>query len=192
MWPKLLQLKQPPAPPGPFLWCSPKKTDNQMGWGQVRSLRITVHIPITLRHQGGRKQVVTPRGAAPWIPTPSRVDNTIIKVIVRAHRWRDMLESGSHATVRDLAKAEAINESYLGRILRLTLLSHPHRGHSRRKAASCPGTRRPPQAIYCRVGQATRDADRKLTHRSASPPTADIRRQRFDVRFVPCPDVGSR
>jgi hypothetical protein len=34
-----------------------------------------------------------------------------------------MLESGRHATVRDLAKAEAINESYLGRILRLTLLA---------------------------------------------------------------------
>jgi hypothetical protein len=84
---------------------------------------ITVHIPITLRHQGGRKQVVTPAGATPWIPTPSRVDNTIVKAIVRAHRWRDMLESGRHATVRDLAKAEAINESYLGRILRLTLLS---------------------------------------------------------------------
>jgi hypothetical protein len=84
---------------------------------------MTVHIPITLRHQGGRKQVVVPAGATPWIPTPSRVDNTIVKAIVRAHRWRDMLESGRYATVRDLAKAEAINESYLGRILRLTLLS---------------------------------------------------------------------
>jgi hypothetical protein len=82
-----------------------------------------VHIPITLRHQGGRKQVVTPAGAAPWIPKPSRVDNTIVKAIVRAHRWRDMLESGCYATVRDLAEAEAINESYLGRILRLTLLA---------------------------------------------------------------------
>jgi hypothetical protein len=84
---------------------------------------ITVHIPITLRHQGGRKQVVTPAGAAPWIPIRSRVDNTMVKAIVRAHRWRDMLESGDYATVRDLAKAEAINESYLGRVLRLTLLS---------------------------------------------------------------------
>ncbi len=84
---------------------------------------MTVHIPITLRHQGGRKHVVTPAGATPWVPTPSRVDNTIVKAIVRAHRWRDMLESGRHATVRDLAKAEAINESYLGRVLRLTLLS---------------------------------------------------------------------
>ena len=29
---------------------------------------ITVHIPITMRHQGGRKQVVTPAGVTPWIP----------------------------------------------------------------------------------------------------------------------------
>jgi hypothetical protein len=84
---------------------------------------ITVHIPMTLLHQGGRKKVVTPAGVTPWIPTPSRVDNTIVKAIVRAHRWRDMLESGRYATLRDLAKAEAINESYLGRVLRLTLLS---------------------------------------------------------------------
>ena len=27
---------------------------------------ITVRIPISLRHQGGRKQVVTPPGATPW------------------------------------------------------------------------------------------------------------------------------
>src|ERR1019366_4970295 len=65
----------------------------------------------------------TPAGPTPWIPTPSPVDNPIVKAVVRAHRWRNMLESERHATVRDLAKAEAINESYLSRILRLTLLS---------------------------------------------------------------------
>ena len=84
---------------------------------------ISVHIPISMRHQGGRKQVVTPAGATPWIPIPPRVNNTLVKAIVRAHRWRDMLETGNYATVRDLAKAEAIDEVYLGRVLRLTLLS---------------------------------------------------------------------
>ena len=84
---------------------------------------IMVRIPITLRRQGGRKQVVTPAGATPWIPTPPRIDNTLVKAMVRAHRWRDMMESGDYATVRDLAKAEAINESYLGRVLRLTLFA---------------------------------------------------------------------
>jgi hypothetical protein len=84
---------------------------------------IIVHIPITLRHQGGRKQVVTPAGATPWVPARTRVDSTLVKAIVRAHRWRDMLESGDYATLRDLAKAETINESYLGRVLRPTLLA---------------------------------------------------------------------
>ena len=67
--------------------------------------------------------MVTPAGATPWMPPPSRVNSTIVKALVRAHRWRSMLESKVYPTVRDLAKAEHINESYLGRVLRLTLLS---------------------------------------------------------------------
>lgn len=84
---------------------------------------MVVRIPISLRRQGGRKQVVTPANVAPWSPPPPRVDNTIIKALARAHRWRSMLESKLFASLRDLAKAEKINEAYLGRILRLTLLS---------------------------------------------------------------------
>jgi hypothetical protein len=84
---------------------------------------ISVHIPISMHLQGGRKQVVTPADATPWMPRPARMDSTLVKAVVRAHRWRDMLESGRYATVRDLAKAESINESYLSRILRLTLLA---------------------------------------------------------------------
>jgi hypothetical protein len=69
---------------------------------------ITVHILVSLRHQGGRKQIVTPAGATPWVST--RVDSTLVKAIVRAYRWRDMLETGNYATVRDLAEAENIND----------------------------------------------------------------------------------
>ena len=103
---------------------------------------ITVHIPLTLRHQGGRKQVVTPAGATPWIPTPPRVDNTLVKAIVRAHRWRDMLESGDYATVRDLAKAEAINE-FLSRPRPAPhpALTDPYRSNPRRPTAGCPRAR---------------------------------------------------
>ena len=36
---------------------------------------------------------------------------------------RKMLESGSHATVAEMAAAEKINASYIGRVLRLTLLA---------------------------------------------------------------------
>jgi hypothetical protein len=40
-----------------------------------------------------------------------------------AVRWRRMLETGHHATVKDLAAGERINPSYAGRLLRLTLLA---------------------------------------------------------------------
>lgn len=84
---------------------------------------MVVRIPISLRRQGGRKQVVTPSDLTPWKPSPARIDSTIVKALVRAHRWRGMLESNDFATARELAKAENINEAYLGRVLRLTLLS---------------------------------------------------------------------
>jgi hypothetical protein len=84
---------------------------------------MVVRIPISFRKQGGRRQVVTPANAAPWTVKPDRVDTTMVKAIVRAHRWRDMLETGRYSTLRELTQAEKINESYLARILRLTLLS---------------------------------------------------------------------
>src|SRR5689334_450619 len=86
-------------------------------------LTMMISIPIDFRRQGGRKKVVTPSNAAAWAPSPSRIDSTLVKALVRAHRWRNLLESNRYATVRELARAEKINESYLCRVLRLTLLS---------------------------------------------------------------------
>jgi hypothetical protein len=82
----------------------------------------TVSIPVTFLQRGGRKQILSPPGAAPWSPAP-RVDTALVKAVVRAHRWWHMLESGEYVSSAELAKAEKINDSYLSRILRLTLLS---------------------------------------------------------------------
>jgi hypothetical protein len=82
----------------------------------------TVSIPVSFLHRSGRKQILSPPGATPWSPAP-RVDTALVKAIVRAHRWRQMLESGEYASSADLAKAEKVNDSYLGRILRLTLIA---------------------------------------------------------------------
>lgn len=40
-----------------------------------------------------------------------RIDNAMVKAIARAFRWRDMLESGDYATIREIASAEKINET---------------------------------------------------------------------------------
>ena len=48
---------------------------------------LTIHIPMRLQRRGGRKLIMTPEGVAAPTPTPRR-DDTLIKALVRAHRWR--------------------------------------------------------------------------------------------------------
>jgi hypothetical protein len=83
---------------------------------------VTVRIPMALRRRGGRRLVLAPAGQPQSIPR-TRVDHTIVKALARAHRWKALLESGRYATVLELAEAEKINQSYLCRVLRLTLLA---------------------------------------------------------------------
>jgi hypothetical protein len=85
---------------------------------------MTVRVPISIRRRGGRKLVLAPDGAPVTVaPVIRHVDNAMVKAIARAFRWREMLESGEYATIREIASAEKINETYVGRVLRLTLLA---------------------------------------------------------------------
>jgi hypothetical protein len=52
-----------------------------------------------------------------------QVDGTLVKAIARALRWQKMLETGRYATIKEIAKAEKVNPSYVSRVLRLTLLA---------------------------------------------------------------------
>lgn len=84
---------------------------------------LTVNLPLTVRRRGGRKQVVIPEGSPAWTGPSARVNSTLVKALARAHRWKNMLEGGSCASVAELAAAERINPSYLARVLRLTLVA---------------------------------------------------------------------
>ncbi len=83
----------------------------------------SIRIPMTFVKRGGRKLIITPGAAQSGMPSKPRIDNTLVKALARAFRWRKQLESGQHSTVEDIAAAEAINSSYVSRILRLTLLA---------------------------------------------------------------------
>jgi hypothetical protein len=47
----------------------------------------------------------------------------MVKAITGAFRWREMIENRTYATIAEIAAAEKINASYVGRVLRLTLLA---------------------------------------------------------------------
>jgi hypothetical protein len=84
---------------------------------------LTVRVPMTFTKRGGRKLVISPDGAPSWAPPRRRVDNTTVKALARAFRWRRLLETSFYGTVEEIAAAEKINASYVSRVLRLTLLA---------------------------------------------------------------------
>jgi hypothetical protein len=86
---------------------------------------ITVRVPISIRKRGDRKVVLAPDGMEqdPRSLRCQQIDNAMVKALARAFRWRELLERGEYATVVEIANAERINESYVSRLLRLTLLA---------------------------------------------------------------------
>jgi hypothetical protein len=83
---------------------------------------MTIRIPMRLQRRGGRKLIMTPDGAAVSPPKPRR-DDTLIKALVRAHRWRRRIESGQAKSITDLAEQEGVTDAYVCRLLPLTCLA---------------------------------------------------------------------
>jgi hypothetical protein len=84
----------------------------------------TVRVPISIRKRGGRKLVLAPDGTnVTTAPVRRHIDYSMVKAVARSFRWREMLEDGTYATIAEIATAEKINETYVGRVLRLTLLA---------------------------------------------------------------------
>ena len=79
---------------------------------------LTIHVPFRIVKRGGRKEMQLPVGTT----APRAPDNTLVKALARAFRWKRMLESGEFTTIAELAEREGIVTSYMTRILRLTQL----------------------------------------------------------------------
>jgi hypothetical protein len=83
---------------------------------------LTIRIPIRLQCRGGRKLIITPEGATALSPKPRR-DDTLVKALVRAHRWRCRIESGRAKSITDLAEQVGVTDAYVCRVLPLTCLA---------------------------------------------------------------------
>ena len=83
---------------------------------------LTIRIPMRLQRRGGRKLIMTPEGVSAPVRKPRR-DETLVKTLVRAHRWRRKIESGQARSVTDLAEQEEVTNAYVCRLLPLTCLA---------------------------------------------------------------------
>jgi hypothetical protein len=87
---------------------------------------VTVRVPLAIRKRGGRKVVVSPDGSV--LPTTSRhvatnADPALLKALGRAFRWKRLLDDGTYASVSDISRAEKLDRTYVGDVLRLALLA---------------------------------------------------------------------
>jgi hypothetical protein len=84
---------------------------------------LTVHIPVQFKRRGGRRLLLVPDGgSSPIAPKPA-VDNTMLKLLVKAHRWRRRIECGKAKSITDLAAQENVTDAYIQRVLLLTCLA---------------------------------------------------------------------
>jgi hypothetical protein len=73
---------------------------------------------------GGRKVIIAPDGGDAWAPAKTRPDKTLIRALVRAHRWNRLLENGKYRSAGELAEAENIDRSFfINWLLRLALVA---------------------------------------------------------------------
>lgn len=87
---------------------------------------LTVRVPMRLGRTGGRKVMIAANGEV----TPARppladqaANSPLARALAQAFRWHTKLESGACSTVAEIARDEGVNDSYVSRVIRLTLLS---------------------------------------------------------------------
>ena len=84
---------------------------------------LTTEIPMTFRRRAGKAVIVLPNGERAVERREALIDNAMVKLIARGHRWHRKLFDGTHASIEDLAKSENISPSFVSRTLRLAYLS---------------------------------------------------------------------
>lgn len=83
---------------------------------------MSIRVPIKITRRGGRKVVKRPSGEL--IGRPWDQKSTVLQLaLARGHKWLRMFESGKVGSLKDIAKLEGIDASYVSRMINLTTLA---------------------------------------------------------------------
>jgi hypothetical protein len=65
---------------------------------------VTLHVPMRLPDQRGRKLVIAPDTMRSQPSQHARVDEALVKALARARHWQRLLEAGDFASITELAQ----------------------------------------------------------------------------------------
>ncbi len=82
-----------------------------------------IRVPLQIRRRRGRREIIAPAGVGEAVPARTNTNQGLAAMIARAHRWRATAGGRAYPTIRALAADLGVDNSYVARILRLTLLA---------------------------------------------------------------------
>jgi hypothetical protein len=84
---------------------------------------VIVSVPIKVYRLNGRQMILSEGSKTEEAKAPKALNVPLITSIAKAWLWQDQLESGKYKDLEDIAQANQVDRSYVGRILQLTSLA---------------------------------------------------------------------
>ena len=85
--------------------------------------RLTLSVPIQFKRRAGRKLITLPNGEVGEPRSWGIAPTALQLALARGHRWLALLESGQVSSLREIAALEGVDNSYVSRMMNLTVLS---------------------------------------------------------------------
>ena len=82
---------------------------------------LTVIVPLAISRRAGRRRYGQAKDCD--AATSGSQLTSLQRALAKGYRWRGMLERGEVASMKELAESESTDNSYVGRIINLTLLA---------------------------------------------------------------------
>lgn len=87
-----------------------------------RNQLLVVDIPMRMKKRGGRRCIIVPERLQS-ADTKHDYSESLALAISRAHRWKELIDSGKFSSVSELANAIGMDVSYVARLYRLAFLA---------------------------------------------------------------------
>ena len=86
--------------------------------------KVVVSVPVRFYRRNGRQMILADSIESETDLDESGLPNdALLTAIAKAYSWQDQLESGEFEDLEDIAKANGVDRSYVGRMLQLTSLA---------------------------------------------------------------------
>ena len=83
---------------------------------------LVIRVPMKFKKRGGRRVIIVPEGLSGARASKSPTQEPLINALARAFHWQERIDNGKYASVTEHAEALDVDRSYVGRIIRRTLL----------------------------------------------------------------------